>query len=203
MNKSTFKRIVSKKYNFSATDEFNYAGNKRVYQHRFSCKDNGVYGHYTDLLHDLNYDYNEAFEDDYGDFNLAALYHYNIFTEEQWNELLPHIYYRDFNKDFDKLVKKVLPMFRKIEKYYDDIHLEFWQGIFSFGTHWVTKGKDLRAQINSKENGKLYCDTLIEIYPHIKEFLDKWKGGHYTLMERFTTNAGVLYLDKEKRKRNW
>lgn len=197
MEKELFNQIVSKKYSFNQIDESNYLGNKEVYQCRFASKDSKE-PYYRWLVEGLNYKGNSVYTNEEGDRNLAALYHYGIFTEEQWNDLIPQIFYRDFNKDFDELVNKVVPLFKPIKKFYNDLHLEFWQGIFSFGTHWAVANKELKNQINSKRNGKLYCDTLLSIYPYFKEFLDKWPNEQYTLF-RFAkavgpnTYRGILY----------
>lgn len=197
MTREEFNEIVSKKYRFSKIDEANYAGNKDVYQRRFKSKGTDE-PYYRWIIEDLNQNGNSVFTNAQGDRNLNALYYFNIFTEEQWDELIPQIYYRDFNKDFDKLVEIVVPLFQPISKFYDDLHLEFWQGIFSFDTHWAVSGKPVEEQINSKENGKLYCDTLLQIYPYFKEFLEKWPKHHFTLF-RFAeavgpdTYRGILY----------
>lgn len=140
------------------------------------------------VIQDLNYDGNDIFTNEKGDANLQEMYTSKVFTEEEWDSLLPHIFYRNFNKDFDKLVKKVLPLFNRIPEYWNDLHLEFWQGIFNFGTHWRTEELSLRESINKPENGELYCNTLLEIYPIFEEFIDKW-GNHYALF-RFCKAVG-------------
>jgi hypothetical protein len=80
----------------------------------------------------------------------------------------------------------IIPLFGKLYKWRKDINLEFWQGIFSFNTHWVVQGLSPEESINKKKNGKVYCDTLLEIYPILKEFLEKHPGSHYTLMKRLS-----------------
>ena len=62
--------------------------------------------------------------------------------------------------------------------------LEFWQGVFSFDNHWCTKGKSIIESINSPQNGEFYCNTLLEIYPILKEFLNKHPYARFTLMKR-------------------
>lgn len=140
------------------------------------------------VINDLNYDGNSVFTNKAGDSNLRELYTSKVFTIEEWNILLSHIFYKDFNNDFNKLAKKVIPLFNRISDYWEDLHLEFWQGIFSFGTHWYTRGKSPKESINSPYNGELYCNTLLEIYPIFKEFIDKW-GNQYTLF-RFCKAIG-------------
>lgn len=143
--------------------------NITVQQYRFNSKE-----HRDLVIWDLNCIGNQVFTNKEGDENLRSFYSSKVFTEEEWDTLLPHIFYRDFNRAFDELAKKVIPLFNRIPEYWDDLHLEFWQGIFSFGTHWCTKDKSLKETINTPENGKLYCNTLLEIYPIFKEFIDKW-----------------------------
>ena len=140
------------------------------------------------VIDDLNYMGNEVHSNRSGDAYLRKLYTSNVFTDKEWDVLLPGIFYRDYNKDFDQLAKKVIPLFNRIREFWGDLHLEIWQGIFSFGTHWCTEGKSPKESINSPENGKLYCDTLLEIYPIFKKFIDKW-GDHYTLF-RFCEAVG-------------
>ena len=94
----------------------------------------------------------------------------------------------DSSKAFDKLVEKVLTLFNRIPQYWGDLHLEIWQGIFSFGTHLWVKDKSPKESINKPENGELYCNTLLEIYPIFKEFIDEW-GNQYALF-RFCEAVG-------------
>lgn len=157
--------------------------NIEIERSRFSNKE-----YYDWVIQDLNYNDNAIFTNEEGDANLQKMYTSKVFTEKEWDSLLPHIFYRDFNKDFDKLAKKVIPLFNRIPQYWNDLHLEFWQGIFSFNTHWSTKDKSLKESINKPDNGKLYCDTLLEIYPIFKEFIDKWDC-QYTLY-RFVRAVG-------------
>ena len=96
---------------------------------------------FDEIIWDLNYWGNQVFSNEDGDTNLRKFYSNKVFTEEECNTLLPYIFYRDFNKAFDKLVEKVLPLFNRIPQYWGDLHLEIWQGIFSFGTHWWVKDK--------------------------------------------------------------
>lgn len=140
------------------------------------------------LISDLNYNGNDVFTNEEGDANLQQLYTSKVFTKEEWESLLPDIFYRDFNRDFKVLANKVLPLFNHISEYWDDIYLEIWQGIFSFGTHQRTLGKSPEESINKPENGKLYCDTLLKIYPIFEEFVEKWNM-QYPLF-RFCNSIG-------------
>lgn len=166
--------------------------NIKVYKDWFANKKQ-----FSNLVHDLNYYCNQVLLNQNGDTNLRKFYSNKVFTEEEWDILLPYIFYRDFNKAFDKLVDKVLPLFNRIPQYWNDLHLEIWQGIFSFGTHWRTKDKSPKESINKPENGELYCNTLLEIYPIFKEFIDEWDN-QYTLFrfcEAVSSNQyrGLLY----------
>lgn len=187
MTQEEFNKIV-KTPSKSLLDKFNI----EIIQHRFASKE-----YHNWVLHDLNYFGNSILSNKAGDAYLRKLYTSKVFTEEEWNILLPHIFYRDYNKAFNKLAKKVIPLFNRIREFWGDLHLEIWQGIFSFGSHWCTEGKSPEESINKPENGKLYCDTLLEIYPIFKEFIDKW-GNHYTLF-RFCEavspdmSRGLLY----------
>ena len=143
---------------------------------------------FDEIIWDLNYCDNQVFSNECGDTNLREFYSSKVFTEKEWDILLPYIFYRDFNKAFDKLVEKVLPLFNRIPQYWGDLHLEIWQGIFSFGTHWWVKDKSPKESINKPENGELYCTTLLEIYPIFKEFIDEW-GNQHTLF-RFCEAVG-------------
>lgn len=178
MNKEEFNEII-KIPSISLMSKHNI----EIERSRFSSKE-----HYDWVIQDLNYNGNAVFTNREGDANLQKMYTSKVFTEKEWNSLLPHIFYRDFNKAFNKLTEKVIPLFNHIPQYWNDLHLEFWQGIFSFDTHWCTKDKSLKESINKPENGKLYCDTLLEIYPIFKEFIDEW-GNQYTLF-RFCKAIG-------------
>lgn len=157
--------------------------NITAYRGKFNNKEQ-----FGEIVWYLNHWGNGVFSNEDGDTNLRKYYSNKVFTEEEWDILLPYIFYRDFNKAFDKLVEKVLPLFKRIPQYWDDLHLEIWQGIFSFGTHWWVKDKSPKESINKPENGELYCNILLEIYPIFKEFIDKW-GNQYTLF-RFCEAVG-------------
>ena len=157
--------------------------NITAYRGKFNNKEQ-----FGEIVWYLNHWGNQVFSNEDGDTNLRKFYSSRVFTEEEWDILLPYIFYKDFNRAFDELAKKVIPLFNRIPEYWDDIHLEIWQGIFSFGSHWRTKDKSPRESINKPENGELYCNTLLEIYPIFKDFIDKW-GNHYTLF-RFCEAIG-------------
>ena len=154
-----------------------------VERYRFNSKE-----FHNWVIRDLNYKFDSIFTNEEGDINLQEMYTSKVFTEKEWDSLLPHIFYRDFNKDFDKLVEKVLPLFNRIPQYWNDLPLEIWQGIFSFGTHWRTEGLSLRESINKPENGELYCNTLLEIYPIFEEFIIKWEDQRF--LYRFCEAVG-------------
>lgn len=164
----------------------------KIERYRFNSKE-----FHNWVIQDLNYKGNSIFTNEEGDINLQEMYTSKVFTKKEWDSLLPHIFYRDFNKDFDKLVEKVLPLFNRIPQYWNDLHLEIWQGIFSFGTHWRTDGLSLRESINKPENGELYCNTLLEIYPIFEEFVIKWEDQQflYRFCEAVGPNQyrGLLY----------
>ena len=174
------------KYKYDSIDKRNYLGNKEVYQSRYDSKNEIDMTHFRWLIEDLNYEGNGIYTQEQGIKNICCLIHFNIFTEEQWKELLPYIFFEDFNKDYDELEKIVLPLFGKLYKWHRNISLEFWQGIFSFGSHQRTKGKTLEECINFPENGELYCNTLLEIYPILKEFINKYPYAQSTLMQRLS-----------------
>lgn len=180
MTREEFNFIISKTYNYTegALENFKYYRVLAIRNNYCREKNKPLYAAIPEGPNDetdrkLNWNGNCIKTNEEGDSYIAGLYYTCLYPEELWDKLLPTIYYREFNKDFDDFVKQVLPLFRKISKYYKDIDLEFWQGVFSFGESWVVEGKSLEKSINSKKNGKLYCSTLLEIYPYIKEFLDK------------------------------
>lgn len=162
-----------------------------------------------EIVREFNFKGGIVFTDSEGIDLINTLIYFDVFSDEEWKEILPCIFFDTFNRDFDVLMETVGPLFGKIYKYKKDFHLEFWQGIFS--DHWrihprenpmvqyqLQTGKltneevekmfpevlPLEERINSKENGKLYCDTLLEIYPHIEEFINEHGFARYTLMDR-------------------
>ncbi|CCZ13763.1 unknown [Prevotella sp. CAG:1092] len=52
--------------------------------------------------------------------------------------------------------------------------LNVGKGYLALADMSVQKNKSPKESINAQENGKLYCDTLLDIYPIFKEFIDKW-----------------------------
>ena len=63
-----------------------------VERYRFNSKE-----FHNWVIQDLNYDGNDIFTNEEGDANLQEMYTSKVFTEEEWDSLLPHIFYRDFN----------------------------------------------------------------------------------------------------------
>ena len=134
------------------------------------------------LISIINCDGNYINTDREGNNILRKIYYTGEFSGKEFDIILPHIYYNDFNKDFEKVAKKVFPLFDKIKPYWKDIPLEINQGIFSFGTMpRITRCETLWDLINKPENGKLYCDTLLKIYPMFKDLVDKYDCGWYSL----------------------
>jgi hypothetical protein len=142
------------------------------------------------------------FKNEDGDKHLALLYQTKALTEEEWNDILPEIYYREFNEDFEKLRDIVDPLFGKIFRYHKDLYLEIWQGIFSNGAMNVELNDDgetyviqrylkgyLKDWINRPENGELYCKTLLEIYPYLREFLKKYPHEQYTFFRFYNEDC--------------
>lgn len=153
---------------------YNCSFNKKVYRCRFSTKgteEEEPYFRY--LIHNFNFDGNCIYLDKDGIRNIMTFVRCEVFSDEEWKVILPHIFFEEFNREYDKLAMELAPMLGKIYRWKEDLHLEFWQGIFSFGSHWRTKGMTLRQSINSPKNGDLYCDTLIEMHPIIEKFLQK------------------------------
>ena len=142
MTKEEFNNIV-KTPSKSLLDEYSI----EVERNRFASKKWREW-----VIHDLNYMGNAVHSNRSGDAYLRKLYTSNVFTDKEWDVLLPDIFYRDYNKDFDQLAEKVIPLFNRIREFWSDLHLEIWQGIFSFGTHWCTEGKSPKESINSPEN---------------------------------------------------
>ena len=112
---------LANKCKYGSIDKFNYLGNKEVYQFRYNSINKSNTSYFRWLIDDLNYDGNEIYTQKQGIRNLCCLIHFNIFTEEQWKNLLPNIFFEDFNKEYDKLEKLVLPLFGKLYKWRKDI----------------------------------------------------------------------------------
>lgn len=166
---------------------FNCSLNKDVYHNRFSAKGTDEDSYFRYLIHDLNFDGNCIYLDKDGIRNIITFVRCEVFNDEEWKVILPHIFFEEFNREYDKLVLELAPMLGKIYRWKNDLHLDFWQGIFSFGSHWRTKGATLRQSINSPKNGELYCDTLIEMYPIIESFLqNRGCDTLYTLLHRLS-----------------
>lgn len=185
----TYERFLEIKEQFKdiyldEIDIENCEGNIRCFRYRFeSRKTDKDYG-WRWLIDDFNADGNAIFNNREGIENIICFVRCNVFNEEEWKEILPHIFFEEFNEDFEVLMDSLEPLLGKIYRWRDDLHLEFWQGIFSFDSHWRVKGLTPRESINSPYNGEKYCNTLIEMYPILKSFLEKHPYAHYTLMDR-------------------
>lgn len=115
------------------------------------------------------------------EYILEVLLTLKVFTDEQWNNILPHIDIEEFWSDVKTLDKKVIKMFNKLIDYSDDVELEFWQGAFSKEKAlWVNEDG-----INAWENGKRYCETIKKIKPHIEEFCKKYPNSSEFLSDRY------------------
>ena len=163
MTKEEFNEIIKipskekiSKYNITA------------YRGKFNNKEQ-----FDGIVQYLNRCGNQVFSNEDGDTNLRKFYSNKVFTEEEWDILLPYIFYRDFNKAFDKLVEKVLPLFNRIPQYWGDLHLEIWQGIFSFGTHWWVKDKSsyLKVVISDEDGYIITKVSPNSDYLGISQFL--------------------------------
>ena len=104
----------------------------------------------------------------------------NALTEDEWNKLLPHIKVFDFNKDYDEVMKELMPLITRLIKnnWFKDLHLEFWQGGLSGGYHWCNPENN----VNSSENGEEYTKIIQSMYKILEPMYKKW--GHYTFMDR-------------------
>lgn len=188
MTKKEFLKIVQTKAKNTKCNEIN----KRIVQNRYL---KGDIRFIIDYINNMSG--NCVIPNNVGDEHIRNMYHNNYFTDKEWEQLIPYIYYREFNKDFNNVIKKVVPLFKNIQEYLDDIELEIWQGIFSFNTHWAVEGKSPEKSINKPQNGKLYCRTLLMIYPIFKELIDKWNC--HDALFRFTTykyGRAILYDPK-------
>lgn len=190
MTKDEFNKIKSKpfrptKYERDYFDEWNIRDFRNRYKGRESDKEFADY---------FNGDI-RPYTDKEGTRFMQCVVYFHALSDEEIEPLLPYVMFFEFNKDFSKLTKDTLPKFREISKYYNSLPYEFWNGIFSFKSD-----AEPYQQISSTQNGKKYCETLIEIYPTIKNFIDKWPGYEsilYRLARRIGPNAyeGILYDD--------
>lgn len=162
---------------------WNCKNNIGCYRHRFASKETNV-KQWEYLIDDFNSQGNEIYTNEEGVRNIICFVRCNVFDEEQWKDILPHIYFEEFNKDYEELVDTLEPLLGKIYRWREDLYLEFWQGIFSFGSHWSTQGKSIEQSIDSPENGEKYCNALLEMYPILKDFISKYPYAHSTLQER-------------------
>lgn len=184
--KEQYKDYEFKESSFK-TELFNIYHNIKCYRNRLNPKDIENKEYYFKLLiDDFNYSGNAIFTQIDGIRNIICFIKNNVFTEDEWKQILPHIFFEDFNYDYDKLEQKLLPILGKLYKWRKDIYLEFWQGIFSFNTHWSVKNLTPKESINSPQNGELYCNTLLEIYPILADFMNKHPYAQYTLLNRLS-----------------
>lgn len=177
--KEQYKDLEIKNVNIS-----NLLFNRDVDRYRYENKNNTDYPFWKYLVRDFNFFGNDIYTQEKGIYNIIAYIKCNIFNEEEWKELLPYIYFEEFNKAYEELLDELAPFLGKIYRWRKDLYLEFWQGIFS--NHWAIKGKTLEQSINNKKNGEKYNSILLDMYPIIKKFLEKYKDSHYTLMTRLT-----------------
>lgn len=174
-----------KDLNIHGSPNLCYDLNRNCFLYQFNSK-GAEKDYFKQLINTFNYNGNSIRENLEGYYIIIQFIKHSIFTEEQWKVIVPYINFEEFNADYLKLEEKVLPLFGKLYKWRKDLHLEFWQGIFSFGTHWIVKGLSPKESINSKKNGEQYCNILLEIYPILKEFLEEHPSSHYTLMQRLS-----------------
>ena len=206
MTEETFLKLKEENKNYVFTNPYGWSYCEYIDHYR-KCFNKDI----ETLVHELNFKGGVVVTDRDGIDLINTLIYLDVFSDEEWKEILQCIFFDTFNRDFEVLAKTVGPLFGKIYQYKKDFHLEFWQGIFS--DHWrihprknpmvqyqLQTGKltneevekmfpevlPLEERINSKENGKLYCDTLLEIYPHIEKFINEHKFARYTLMDRLS-----------------
>lgn len=158
--------------------------NIKCFRYRFQSKGTEDDCYWRYLIDDFNCNGNAIYTNEEGIRNIICFVRCDVFNEEEWKEILPHIYFEEFNKEYDELVETLAPMLGRIYRWRQDLHLEFWQGIFCFGEHWAVEGLSPEQSINSKRNGEKYCSILLEMYPIIKDFISKYPDSHYTLMDR-------------------
>ena len=185
----TYERFLEIKEQFKdiyldEIDIENCEWNIECFRLRFESKGTDKNYLWEYLINDFNGEGNEIFKNQEGIENIICFVRCNVFNEEEWREILPHIFFEEFNKDYEELMDSIEPLLGKIYRWREDLHLEFWQGIFSFGSHWCVEGLSPKESINSPENGEKYCNTLLEMYPLLKSFLKKHPYAHSTLMDR-------------------
>lgn len=209
MTREEFDKIVSIKIEPNRVEKNNYNPDTNNYGRFYRIWDRDWF------IFNLNHEGNSVFTNEEGDRHLQLLYQVNkTLTEEDWDTLLPDIYYREFNKSFDVLCEQTFPLFNRIKDFWSDLHLEIWQGIFSFGQNirplrealykmfgGTPPNDGLLGTINCDWNGKLYCDTLMEIYPYFKDFNDKWHEheSFYRIVHKKNPwiEDGLLYSQKQ------
>lgn len=185
----TYERFLQikeeyKDINLDKTRLWNISSNARCYRSRFSTKGTDDEHWFECLIDKFNADGNEYITNERGIQHIIGVVRCNIFNDDEWKEILPYICFEEFNKDYDELLDRLAPFLGKIFRWRKCLNLEFWQGIFSFGEHWAVEGKTPEESINYKENGEVYCNTLLEMYPIIKDFMSKYPDARHTLQTR-------------------
>lgn len=118
MTHNEFKRIVSVHITPDKIDKINYDNfNKEQYRNIYKNPNQIKY-----LYWDLNYSGNMIFTNKDGNRNLRLFYQFGFFSEEEWNTIIPHIFYNKYNKDFSRIEQKVIPLLDKIKEYKTELH---------------------------------------------------------------------------------
>ena len=137
---------------------------------------------FDNLIHLLTFDQNFYLTEKQFTVVLQILVSLSVFTPRQWDKIRPHLHVLDFVQDLAQLDARVVPLFKKIWKYRDCFFLEFWQGYFSFGTHWGNPA----SNPDSPQNGDKYLETLKKIRPYFKTFLEYYPESLPTLAKRYS-----------------
>lgn len=188
MNKEQFNEIKSKATNKRKPSEL-AAHNIKVFRYRVNCDADSH--EFRWMYEDINSHGNDYKTNEEAERFMIDLLELDVFTEEQWEKLLPHIDVFEFNKEYDKVFEQLLPTLNELMKmkFYDCLHLEFWQGALSLGGHWCNPdGKNF----NYPENGEKYKDCILKIKEIITPLLQKYNC-HHTLMDRLC-HAGSSIL---------
>mgnify|MGYP003317361422 CR=1 FL=1 len=73
-----------------------------------------------------------------------------------------------------------------IDNTFEYINIDDDSKILIFQSFFEIKEINLEQSINNEKNGEKYNSILLDMYPIIKKFLEKYKDSHYTLMTRLT-----------------
>lgn len=187
MNKEQFNEIKNKATNRREPSELG-AHNIRVFRYRVDC--NADSHEFRWMYEDINRHGNSYKTNEEAERFIIDLLEYEVFTEQQWEKLLPHIDVFEFNKEYDEVFKQLTPTLNELNEigFYDCLHLEFWQGALSFGGHWCNPdGKNL----NYPKNGEKYRDCILKIKEIVTPILQKYNC-HYTLMDRLCNEQSNL-----------